>query len=71
MPLLDQREVMDEFAARLAAARPVPVTGPTDRALPLPTGSVGKVLAARRSVRSFADRPSAVTGLSELLGAPH
>ncbi|MFB7598714.1 nitroreductase family protein [Streptomyces sp. NPDC056160] len=79
MPLLDQREVMDEFAARLAAARPqpptgpngpngevAPTTGPTGRAVP-PAGSLWEVLSARRSVRSFADRPLAATDLSELL----
>ncbi|WP_405753880.1 nitroreductase family protein [Streptomyces sp. NBC_01411] len=67
MPLLDQRDVMDEFATRLAAARPVPVTGPAGRAVPLPEGSLWEVLSARRSVRSFADRPIGAGDLSELL----
>ncbi|MGW4566834.1 nitroreductase family protein [Streptomyces sp. NPDC004561] len=68
MPLLDQHDVMDEFVSQLAAARPVPLIGSAGRAVPLPTGSVGEVLAGRRSVRSFADRPIAATDLSELLG---
>ncbi|MET9531080.1 nitroreductase family protein [Streptomyces sp. NPDC006649] len=67
MPLLDQREVMDEYATRLAAARPVPVTGSTGRAVPLPARSLWEVLSARQSVRSFADGPVAATDLSELL----
>ncbi|MEW2625138.1 nitroreductase family protein [Streptomyces sp. NPDC048106] len=67
MPLLDQRDVMDEFAAQLAAARPESLTGPTGRAVPLPTGSLWEVLSTRRSVRSFAEGPIAATDLSELL----
>ncbi|WP_328333133.1 MULTISPECIES: nitroreductase family protein [unclassified Streptomyces] len=67
MPLLDQRDVMDEFATRLAADRPVPALGSTGRAVPLPAGSLWEVLSSRHSVRSFADRPIAATDLSELL----